>query len=234
MDLDRNSFAAALAHERGFVVVSPTEALIPLQHRKGPVVDHARVSREDRYLGRHSWSRNLHGYPRRRSKDGTATFLHREIMGCTVGDETIVDHINRDRADARRENLRFTTQAENSQNQGARPHLTSRHRGVSLRKRTGKWTANHKLNGVYHHLGEFATEDEANEAAVAWRAEHMPYAGDTSKHRGVSWDKDRGKWKAQGRIHGGTNVLIGRFDDELVAAEAARAWRAENMPGAID
>jgi hypothetical protein len=33
-----------------------------------------------------------------------------------------------------------------------------------------------KLNGITHYLGTYVIEQEANQAAIAWRAEHMPFA----------------------------------------------------------
>jgi hypothetical protein len=63
----------------------------------------------------------------------------------------------------------------------------------------------------------------------------------TSKYKGVCWDKRRGKWVAQIK-KAGTHRYIGRFDDELAAAEAydqtARELFGEhaylNFPDGID
>lgn len=55
----------------------------------------------------------------------------------------------------------------------------------------------------------------------------------SSRFRGVSYDKARGKWKAQAML-AGKNRLIGRYDTEQEAATAARDWRAEHMPFATD
>jgi AP2-like factor (euAP2 lineage) len=55
----------------------------------------------------------------------------------------------------------------------------------------------------------------------------------TSRHRGVSWDRARGKWLAQAKLNMRA-VFIGRYDTEDEAAEAARVWRAEHMPYAMD
>jgi hypothetical protein len=55
----------------------------------------------------------------------------------------------------------------------------------------------------------------------------------TSTHRGVSWDKSRGKWLAQLEVNG-RKVPLGRFIDEGEAAAAARDARARLMPRATD
>lgn len=232
MQLDPNGFAAALARERGFVVFCDFAAL-PLRGAYGKqTADFTLVSIEDRHLGRYSWSPSRWGYPRRRVSDGGAIFLHRQIMGCVPHDGLVVDHINRDKVDCRRENLRLVTQAQNAQNQGARPASTSKHRGVSYQRRTKKWVVNHGLKGKQHYAGSFDTEEEAAVAARAWRDEHMPYAGDTSQYRGVSWDGQRNCWKAQMKVQG--RHFSARFPTEEEAADCARRWRAEHMSHAVD
>ncbi len=53
--------------------------------------------------------------------------------------------------------------------------------------------------------------------------------GATSSYRGVSFERASGKWKAAAQLHGKTYSL-GRFTNEAVAGEVARAWRSSNMP----
>ncbi len=83
--------------------------------------------------------------------------MHRQIIGVTG--RTEVDHINGDRLDNRRSNLRAATRQQNSWNSGAqrRRSRTSRYKGVSFDKSRGLWTA-HILN---KNLGRFDTEEEA-------------------------------------------------------------------------
>jgi hypothetical protein len=56
--------------------------------------------------------------------------------------------------------------------------------------------------------------------------------GSTSTHRGVSWDSRARKWIAQVSI-GGKNRVLGRFSDELEAAEIAKTARVRFMPAAL-
>lgn len=49
---------------------------------------------------------------------------------------------------------------------------TSGYRGVSLHKFSGKWEAHLTIGGKKRHIGLYETPEEANEAAVAARAEH--------------------------------------------------------------
>lgn len=107
--------------------------------------------------------------------------MHRMIMGLTARDETEVDHINRDRLDNRRRNLRLATHAQNAQNVAARKrwnksNISSIHRGVHWDSTHEMWKASAVLDGKLHALSYFHDENEAAEATVAWRREHMPYA----------------------------------------------------------
>lgn len=232
---DPNSFAMALAVERGSVYWAPGAVGIPLKRKGARTGDFVLVSFEDRGLSQYYWSESRWGYPRRRDKTGGQILIHRQIMGLTPGDGLHVDHINRDRFDNRRENLRVVSAAENGQNQGSRVGSTSPFRGVSFNTRTGRWIAAQSLRGKLYHLGSYETEREAADAALAWRKVHMPFAveGPTSRYRGVSWDSRRRKWLAQAKLNY-KPVFIGRFDTEEEAAAAARAWRTEHMPFSED
>lgn len=47
----------------------------------------------------------------------------------------------------------------------------------------------------------------------------LPLLGQVSIYKGVIWDKERSKWRAS-IVVGGRYIQIGRFSDELLAAEA--------------
>ena len=89
-------------------------------------------------------------------------FLHRFIMNPT--DDLVVDHINRNQLDNRRENLRICTQHENSFNQSIRCNNTSGVLGVSWDKARNKWSAYIQINGKKKSLGRYNTKEEAIEA----------------------------------------------------------------------
>lgn len=103
--------------------------------------------------------------------------LHREVLGVT--DPTVeVDHINRDRLDNRRCNLRAATRQQNAENMVSHRDARSKYRGVDFHKQTGKWRARACINYETVNLGLFETEEAAADAARAFRAEHMPFATD--------------------------------------------------------
>ncbi len=121
------------------------------------------------WLSRWKWYCDKDGYAvRRRSDKGVyrSTFMHRVIMQTPADLQT--DHINGDRLDNRRCNLRVCTNMENQQNirkrnprGGMRP---SQYKGVSWDKRKGKWRVVITVNGRPTHMGSFAQEEAAAKA----------------------------------------------------------------------
>lgn len=109
----------------------------------------------------HRGYRFLHCHGRRVLAHRIAWLLHYGEM--PLGE---LDHINRNRLDNRIANLRPATRAQNQQNQ-RRPKLSaSGFRGVE--RHHSKWHARITANGVKHHVGSFATAEEA--AAAYWEA----------------------------------------------------------------
>lgn len=130
---------------------------IPLSRGK-----HALVSPEDYdKLAKHSWYCGHRGYAMRSknmSNDRRKTVsMHREILGAGADQE--VDHINRNRLDNRRENLRVLGHSANLHNRGA--YGSSGVAGVSWDKRKGKWRAEIGRNGKRAWLGYHDTKAAA-------------------------------------------------------------------------
>jgi len=155
---------------------------IPLGNHGVTVVDD-----EDADQAQFAWS--FHGgYASRMihspMKDGKRTsrrvYLHREILGLKRGDKLCADHIDRNRLNNRRDNLRVVVDAENHQNLSSHRNSASRYRGVHRHGQRNKWRArvnvgpagNSKI--VFDKL--FDDEDEAGAAVAEARRQHMPYA----------------------------------------------------------
>lgn len=85
-------------------------------------------------LNKYHLSISSNGYVQRRTlkPDGTIFIIsmHRQIMGLTFGDSTCVDHINGDRLDNRRVNLRVCTHTKNIHNSKLSKRNKSHAKGV--------------------------------------------------------------------------------------------------------
>jgi hypothetical protein len=99
--------------------------------------------------------------------------LHRLIMNPPEG--MVVDHINRNPLDNRRDNLRICAQSDNCLNKSIQCNNTSGVPGVSWEKTRNKWAAYIRLNGKQIHLGRYNTIEEAAEAR---RSAEIEYFGE--------------------------------------------------------
>lgn len=107
--------------------------------------------------------------------------LSRVIMNChEYGLD--VDHKNHNHLDFRKSELRVCTPQQNSQNRRIRNDNTSGHKGVRLRKDSGKWEARISINIPWKiktkrlQLGNFETYEEAckvyQEACIKYHGEY--------------------------------------------------------------
>jgi len=99
--------------------------------------------------------------------------MHRIIMKAPRHLE--VDHIDGNRLNNRRSNLRLCTSSQNKMNRGIRKDTKSGYKGVSWHKQRKKWTARIKAEGKYKHLGLFENIKDAviayNEASIKYHKE---------------------------------------------------------------
>jgi hypothetical protein len=102
----------------------------------------------------------------------TQLYLHHLILPCPTG--YVIDHINGNGLDNRKENLRICTNQENSFNHDISKNNTSGYTGVSLRKKSGKFRAYIHHNRKYNYLGDYIT---AEKAALAYNAAAIKYFG---------------------------------------------------------
>ena len=102
---------------------------------------------------------------------GRARLIAHCFIPNTEGKQT-VDHINRDRADDRVENLRWATSAEQLQNQVyKRRDNASGVRGVHWNQQRGKWQALIQVDGTRFHLGYFGDIHDAEACYLSKRRE---------------------------------------------------------------
>ena len=90
--------------------------------------------------------------------------LHQWLLG-TKGKNVIVDHINNDRFDNRRQNLRIVDNVINAINQ--QPRMVSKNKfiknrkGFTYEKRTGKYLVRINIKGKEVNIGRYDTDEEA-------------------------------------------------------------------------
>ena len=130
------------------------------------VEDYAYISTCDLQLARQVyWRKTEYGYARGKNpitkKD---ILLHKLITQTTKS--TIIDHINRNKLDCRRENLRIANNQINSLNRNPQNNSTTGYKGVTYDSRKGKFKSYIKFNGKKRELGYFDTAEEANAERV--------------------------------------------------------------------
>jgi len=137
-----------------------------------------RVSPEDQELLASGWYVDSHGYARRSNPTPPPdkVKLHRLVLerklGRPLAQGEYSDHINGDRLDNRRENLRPVTLQQNQQNiHGNRRNKAGGLRGVSWHAKAGKWQAVVRHNRKNEYLGLYSNPEEAAAVAAHRRAE---------------------------------------------------------------
>lgn len=85
--------------------------------------------------------------------------IHRVIMKPSKNQE--IDHIDGNRLNNQKSNLRYATSSQNKANRGPRKDNKSGYKGVSWHKQRKKWTARIKNGSKYEHLGLFQNKIDA-------------------------------------------------------------------------
>lgn len=212
---------------------------IPLTKGHTAIVDDI-----DSDLAQYKWHTN-NGYAvGRPNKTEKKEWMHRIILARKLGrplkDDEDTDHINHNRADNRRSNLRVASHAQNCRNNPGHFDGTSSYKGVCFHQETGKWRAS--VDG--NHIGLFDTEIEAAYAQdTIAREKHGKFAylnfpdvhydlndlkppfpaSNTSGYRGVHSDNRAKYWRAE-IIANGQKYRLGSFK---TAQEAAQAYDAK-------
>lgn len=106
------------------------------------------------------------------SYKGKPESLHRAVMGFP---NLHVDHINKNKLDNRKINLRLCTHSQNMANKELRSTNTSGYKGVIWYKPTKKWRATIKAQGKFYHLGYYRTKEAA---ALAYNKKALEVFGE--------------------------------------------------------
>ena len=214
----------------------PDTAIIPVNKGKQVLVDVVDVD-----LARFKWAVSSGRYAMHRiEKQGTyqRLLMHRIVLErklerpITPG--MIVDHVNGDGLDNRRENLREATQAQNMRNTRLRSNNTSSYKGVRrINAHTWEARVNNQAVGYFdtaedasfaydrtalEQYGEFAHLNHSLEQVRAWVSPIRQPGRGTSGYRGVQPCGKR--WTAEIKHHK-RRIQLGFFD---TAEEAAFAY----------
>jgi bacillopeptidase F (M6 metalloprotease family) len=139
--------------------------VIPLSRGYSTIVDSC-----DGDLALYKWTATTHVYAARSSRIDKVNngYLHRviyaRILGRPLKRYEHIDHIDCDKLNNRRSNLRLVTQANNNCNIKRRSNNKSGYKGVHFYTRLNNWRAEITKNGKRFCLGYFKSAELAYEA----------------------------------------------------------------------
>lgn len=141
---------------------------IILKNKNFKIVGIAIIDIDDYELCKnHKWYLDSSGYART-SIDNHKIRLHRFLLN--PHDEELVDHINRNRLDCRRKNMRIVTRKENSINRGLQSNNNSGVSGVYFTN--GYWVARLKREET-HLIKYFKNKEDAINQRLLWEIEYF-------------------------------------------------------------
>lgn len=203
---------------------------IPLTKGRVTIID----SEDYGVLSRYQWMCHC-GYVRRVEK-GKTIHMHRLLMNCP--DNFEVDHINRNKLDNRKSNLRIVTRQQNMCNKTRYAGSSSKYKGVSWHSKDKIWNAQIRLDRKIYYLGAYESEEVAAAAynhhaillfgqyAVLNDVESVEFLKyrvlkkkSSSKYRGVTYKAKQRKWHTRITV-AGKRLSLGYFDTEKAAAIA--------------
>lgn len=138
-----------------------------------------KIDKEDfEKIKNNAWRESPYGYIISSCKSQNI-YMHRIIMDCP--DNYEVDHINHNKMDNRKSNLRVCSHQQNNYNKVISKYNTSGHTGVQWEKRFNRWRSRISVNGKDIHLGLFKEYEDAvkarEEAEIKYYKEFR-YKGD--------------------------------------------------------
>ncbi|MCM1235601.1 MAG: HNH endonuclease [Ruminococcus flavefaciens] len=112
-------------------------------------------------VSKHTWRINTNGYFYT-NIDNHKVYLHRFVLGCTFNDGIIVDHIDGNRYDCRKSNLRKADHYVNAWNTITR----NKYGAKNIRKRGNKYEVRGVFNYNNYHLGSYDNIKDAIDIRV--------------------------------------------------------------------
>ncbi len=119
-------------------------------------------------VSKHTWCFNNNGYFSTIIND-KKIYLHRFILGCENDNRNVVvDHINGDRFDCRKDNLRKCDYFVNAWNSAT----VNKFGAKNIRKRGNKYEVRASYMGKSYNLGNYSNLQDAVEARIIFEKEH--------------------------------------------------------------
>lgn len=148
------------------IYIYASHAELGLYNKQGDETARALISLEDiEHVKKYKWCLGGNGYVSCKK-----VLLHREVMG--VNTKIIIDHINGNTLDNRRENLRLCNASQNAINAKLSVANTSGTKGVGYDSHKKKWTATIQINGKNKLLGRYENKDDAINKRLVAETEH--------------------------------------------------------------
>lgn len=201
---------------------------------------------------------SVRGYVGRVDGKDLKYLLSRYLLNMNTTTSDVVDHINGNTLDNRKENLRIISHQANSQNiHKATKSSKSGELNVYYREKYNKWVVSIRHDGKTKHVGHFDTKEEAIKISREVKAMLHPYSPDArnlginkdntyaflaeqnyNRNRsdnnsgvtGVTFDKVRNKWIAY--LTQNKKVILRKRFDTLEAAIKAREDALESIGAA--
>lgn len=223
-----------------------TENKIPLRNKTGKIVAYALCSQEDfEAISQNTWHLTGSGYAATNKTKSNLVLRYTSMHNFVAmlanlhqeDENNVIDHINSNRLDNRRNNLRSVSKSMNSQNRKKHVNVSSSFHGVFVQNKRFISSIGYKYTRVY--IGTFETETDAALAYDTYLAHHpelihkmnwperreelrnLPLIypktkqNSGSQHIGVS--RHQGRWRA--RITVQKKIInIGLTDSEREAA----------------
>jgi len=191
-------------------------------------------------VSQYSWYLHKGGYAARKlklNKVSKTIFLHHFVTETDY--KYIVDHINGNRLDNRKQNLRIVTAQQNAFNRSVNRYKnSSQYKGVFWSKEKKLWLSLIKIKGKSNHLGYFNTEIDAaiayNENAKTlfgeyarlndvpenkmWWEKRIFIRGNSTGFRGVT-EQRPGKYQARITVDN-KRLSLGYYTTAIEAAKA--------------
>ena len=176
-----------------------------------------RIDCEDYALvAQYRWTMNAAGYfVASLGRKSNHIFLHRLIMNPPDG--LYVDHIDGDKSNCQRSNMRLCSYTENNRNVGLQQNNQCGYKGVYWASDRGKWRAEITVDRKHIHIGSF---DSPIDAAEAYDEAAILYFGEYAKTN-----------KMLGLINKEMDLKGGIQNEEILELDSQRSRRQGTSAG---